>query len=88
MKRDVLICLDLELPRSFVPKPVDGEVDKFELHTIDWVLDCVQRGGPNGYKPNCNLVIIDFFIRLVTVILFRVLFRQLYSLVALFYNAC
>jgi len=63
LKRDALFCYDLELTTSFVPRPVDGEVDSFELKDIDWVIAKVVEGGVNGYKPNCNLVVIDFLIR-------------------------
>jgi 8-oxo-dGTP pyrophosphatase MutT (NUDIX family) len=62
-KRDVLFCFDLELPPDFVPVPQDGEVECFRLHSIEEVLEIVLRGGPHGYKPNCTLVVIDFFIR-------------------------
>ena len=55
--------IPVELPNDFIPTPVDGEVEIFQLQTIDWVLQRVIEGGPNGYKPNCNLVLIDFFIR-------------------------
>lgn len=63
LKRDTLFCFDLELPQNFIPTPVDGEVEKFELQPIDWVIDKVIEGGSEGYKPNCNLVIIDFLFR-------------------------
>jgi hypothetical protein len=63
LKQDSLFCYDLELPVDFKPTPVDGEVESFELQPIDWVLRKVAEGGVHGYKPNCNLVIIDFFIR-------------------------
>ena len=63
LKRDTLFCFDLELPIDFVPTPVDGEVESFELQPIDWVVDKLVEGGSAGYKPNCNLVIIDFLIR-------------------------
>jgi isopentenyldiphosphate isomerase len=63
LKRDTLFCYDLELPKSFHPMPVDGEVESFELQPLDWVLAKVAAGGPEGYKPNCNLVVIDFLIR-------------------------
>jgi Domain of unknown function (DUF4743) len=63
LKQDSLFCFDLELPSDFVPTPVDGEVEKFELRPMDWVIDRVAKGGPEGYKPNCNLVVIDFLIR-------------------------
>lgn len=64
LKRDVLFCYDLDLSEySRVPTPVDGEVESFELQTISWVLAKLIEGGVNGYKPNCNIVIIDFMIR-------------------------
>ena len=63
LKRDTLFCFDLELPIDFVPTPVDGEVESFELQPIDWVVNKLVEGGSAGYKPNCNLVIIDFLIR-------------------------
>jgi isopentenyldiphosphate isomerase len=63
LKRDTLFCYDLELPHDFVPTPVDGEVESFELQSLEWVLRKVAKGGADGYKPNCNLVVIDFLIR-------------------------
>ena len=63
VKRDALFCYDIELPSSFIPKPMDGEVESFELQPLSWVLKKIVEGGPNGYKPNCNIVIIDFLIR-------------------------
>lgn len=62
-KRDVNFCFDLELPPAFVPVALDGEVESFRLLTVREVLDLVLQGGPSGFKPNCNLVLIDFFIR-------------------------
>lgn len=63
LQRDALFCFDLELPADFVPIPIDGEVESFQLCDIDWVINKVIEGGENGYKPNCNLVLLDFFIR-------------------------
>eukprot|EP01038_Epipyxis_sp_PR26KG_P007726 gene7726-10499_t len=64
LKRDSLFCFDLELPKDFFPKPLDGEVESFELKEMRWVLEKVIEADPvMGYKPNCNLVLIDFFIR-------------------------
>ena len=60
LKRDSLFCFDLELPLDFVPKPVDGEVESFELYSIEQVLSILVNG---LYKPNVNLVVIDFLIR-------------------------
>ena len=60
LKRDSLFCFDLELPEDFTPKPVDGEVSDFQLRDLDWVIDQVKAW---RYKPNCNLVVIDFLFR-------------------------
>jgi 8-oxo-dGTP pyrophosphatase MutT (NUDIX family) len=62
VKRDVLFCYDLELDASFVPKPVDGEVESFELMPIEKVIEIIAFE-PGRFKPNCTLVIIDFAIR-------------------------
>ena len=58
-----MFCYDLELPSDFVPQPQDNEVESFSLQDLDWVLKTVITGGDGGYKPNCNLVIIDFLVR-------------------------
>ncbi|KAI6247508.1 hypothetical protein HI914_04092 [Erysiphe necator] len=51
---------DLELPEGVIPKPTDGEVEKFFI----WPLEEVQAALMNGeFKPNCALVLLDFFIR-------------------------
>ena len=60
-RRDVLYCYDLELPADFTPRPVDGEVERFDLRPVEWVVEKVVEG--MEYKPNCNLVLIDFFVR-------------------------
>ncbi|OMJ24020.1 hypothetical protein AYI70_g1868 [Smittium culicis] len=51
---------DLELPLDFVPVPTDGEVESFFLIDMHEVYDLLLMG---QFKPNCALVIIDFFIR-------------------------
>ena len=61
LKRDCLFCYDLELPQSFTPVAVDGEVQGFELKELDWVIEQIAVGG--RYKPNCNIVVIDFLFR-------------------------
>ena len=48
-------------PLSFV-LTVDGEVESFELQCLSWVIDRIAHG-TDGYKPNCNLVVIDFLVR-------------------------
>lgn len=60
-KPDTMLCYDLELSTDFVPSCNDGEVDRFELMTIEDVAERVRS--TEDFKANCNLVIIDFLIR-------------------------
>ncbi len=60
-KPDTLYCYDLELPEDFQPVNTDGEVEKFELMPVDVVMNIVRQ--EQRFKPNCNLVLIDFFTR-------------------------
>ena len=51
---------DIELPETYVPQIVDGEVSEF----FCWPLDEVcRRIGLKEFKPNCAVVIIDFLVR-------------------------
>jgi len=61
LSRDILFIYDILLPESFIPLNTDGEVDSFELLSIEDVLNLVNN--TDKYKLNCNLVIIDFAIR-------------------------
>jgi isopentenyldiphosphate isomerase len=63
LKRDVLFCYDLQLPEDFHPVPQDGEVESFERQPIEWVLEKLISESGDEYKPNCYLVLVDFFIR-------------------------
>ncbi|GJC81679.1 uncharacterized protein ColLi_04517 [Colletotrichum liriopes] len=56
----VLYVYDLELPESIEPKPGDDEVSSFELMTISQVKSAMLE---EQFKPNCVLVMLDFFIR-------------------------
>ncbi|EQB49102.1 NUDIX domain-containing protein [Colletotrichum gloeosporioides Cg-14] len=51
---------DLELPEDVVPQPKDGEVAEFHLCTVEEVQHSLARG---EWKPNCALVMLEFFIR-------------------------
>jgi 8-oxo-dGTP pyrophosphatase MutT (NUDIX family) len=51
---------DLELPAGVTPEPKDGEVESFSLLTVDEIKVQLARG---RFKPNCALVMLDFFIR-------------------------
>lgn len=61
LRRDVLVCYDLELPADFTPHPTDGEVETFELLPATTVL-AIMAGG-DDLKFNVNLVVIDFLLR-------------------------
>ncbi|KAK2025748.1 NUDIX domain-containing protein [Colletotrichum zoysiae] len=56
----VLYVYDLELPESIVPVPGDDEVSSFMLMSIPQVTIAMLEG---QFKPNCVLVMLDFFIR-------------------------
>lgn len=61
LRHDILFCFDLELPASFKPKPVDGEVDAFYLWPMAKILERIR--GTDDFKFNAALVIIDFAVR-------------------------
>jgi isopentenyldiphosphate isomerase len=61
LKPDTLFCYDLSLPSSFVPCCTDGEVAGFYLWPVEEVARVVRE--TEQFKPNCNLVIIDFLLR-------------------------
>lgn len=61
LKPDVMTCFDLELPQDFTPRANDGEVHSFELWPIGRVFETVRD--TTEFKYNCNLVLIDFFVR-------------------------
>lgn len=51
---------DIELPTTVVPTPKDGEVEDFYLWTVEEIQEAMAKG---EFKPNCALVLVDFFIR-------------------------
>ena len=61
LRRDRLHCYDVDLPEDFVPRPMDGEIEWFELWPLRQVLDRVRR--TDDFKFNVNLVLIDLFLR-------------------------
>lgn len=61
LRRDTLHCFDLELPPEFEPRPLDGEVARFELWPLTHVLETVRQ--TDRFKFNVNLVLIDLFLR-------------------------
>ncbi|KAF5384444.1 hypothetical protein D9615_003403 [Tricholomella constricta] len=57
---DILIPPDVD-STPFEPRPLDGEVESFELLTL---VEVIQKMRAGLFKPNCALVLIDLFIRL------------------------
>ncbi|OQO09527.1 hypothetical protein B0A48_04929 [Cryoendolithus antarcticus] len=51
---------DLELGEDVVPKPSDDEVESFELKSVEEVKKDLRDG---SFKPNCAVVLLDFFVR-------------------------
>jgi thiamine pyrophosphokinase len=66
LRRDLLLCYDLDVPPEFTPRPMDDEVEHFELWPIERALATVREG--DRFKFNVNLVLIDLFLRLGLVI--------------------
>ncbi len=61
LRDDTLFCYDLLLPETFTPRCTDGEVESFELMPLERVAEIVHES--EAFKPNCNLVVIDFLLR-------------------------
>jgi isopentenyldiphosphate isomerase len=61
LKPDVQFCFDLEMPADFVPRNTDGEIDEFYLWPWRKAAEIVAE--TREFKFNCNLVLIDFFVR-------------------------
>ncbi|MBK9387929.1 MAG: DUF4743 domain-containing protein [Planctomycetes bacterium] len=61
LKPDTMYCYDLELSEDFVPRNADGEVERFELLPAREVVRLVRE--TQRFKFNCNLVLLDFFLR-------------------------
>lgn len=61
LKPDQIFNFDLELPESFTPVAMDGEVEYFTLMPVQEVMELISK--TDQVKYNCNLVFIDFFIR-------------------------
>jgi hypothetical protein len=61
LRRDWIYAYDIVLPMDFIPRPVDGEVEAFELWPIGRAFATVRD--TDDFKFNVNLVLIDLFIR-------------------------
>ncbi|WP_343560963.1 DUF4743 domain-containing protein [Kiloniella sp. b19] len=61
LRDDHIFCFDLELPESFVPRNIDGEVAGFELWSAEDVLENLRE--TEDFKYNVALVLLHFMIR-------------------------
>ena len=57
---EVQFVFDLEVGPDVIPKPCDDEVEEFSLCTVEEVQTALAEG---RFKPNCAVVMLDFFIR-------------------------
>lgn len=60
MQPEVEYVYDIKLDPSIVPKPGDFEVEDFCLLTVEETKKALANG---EFKPNCAMVLIDFFLR-------------------------
>lgn len=61
VRHDGLFLFDLEMDDEMLPHNTDGEVERFDLLPAQEVLDIITK--TDDFKFNCNLVMIDFFLR-------------------------
>ncbi|CAR23022.1 uncharacterized protein KLTH0D17358g [Lachancea thermotolerans CBS 6340] len=57
---EVEFLFDLELPPDVVPCPNDGEVDSFQLMTLQQTIKALRN---KEFKPNCGLIMLEFLMR-------------------------
>ena len=61
LKPDAQFVYELELPRDFAPRAIDGEIHEFMLWPMEKVMEVVSE--TREFKFNCNLVIIHFLVQ-------------------------
>lgn len=60
LQPEVEYVFDMEISPETIPKPADGEVEKFYLLTVEEVQTALAE---RQFKPNCAVVLLDFFVR-------------------------
>ncbi|KAL8713015.1 MAG: hypothetical protein Q9220_002875 [cf. Caloplaca sp. 1 TL-2023] len=60
LQPEVQFVYDMEVGADVVPKPCDDEVEDFRLWTVPEVQQALSEG---LFKPNCALLLLDFFVR-------------------------
>lgn len=61
LRRDVIHVYDLEVPESFQPQAMDGEVESFELWPLEQVREALLT--TDSFKFNVILVLVDLLLR-------------------------
>jgi len=61
MKRSLYYSCDLQVPNSWTPTPVDGEVSEFRLYSIKELEEELRFG--DIVRPSIRAVLVDFMIR-------------------------
>jgi isopentenyldiphosphate isomerase len=61
MKRSLYYSCDLQVPHSWTPTPVDGEVSEFRLYSMKELEEEVRHG--DSVRPAIRAVLLDFMIR-------------------------
>ncbi len=61
LRRHAMYLYDLQVPDSFVPRPVDGEVDSFQRLPVDQVSAIVRD--TTDFKYNSSMAVIDYLHR-------------------------
>jgi thiamine pyrophosphokinase len=61
LRRETMHCFDLDVPDSFAPAPVDGEVAAFELWPLPRVMQAVRDA--DEFMYDVNLALIDLGLR-------------------------
>ncbi|PYH89880.1 thiamine pyrophosphokinase-related protein [Aspergillus ellipticus CBS 707.79] len=57
---EVEYVFDIKVGADVIPKPCDSEVEEFMLYTVEETKAALANG---EFKPNCSVVLLDFFIR-------------------------
>ncbi|KAA8652456.1 thiamine pyrophosphokinase-related protein [Aspergillus tanneri] len=60
LQPEIEYVYDIKLKADVIPKPGDDEVEAFHLYTVEETKKALANG---EFKPNCAVVLIDFFIR-------------------------
>ena len=61
LRRDIIYAYDLELPADFQPRAMDGEVESFELWSLEQVREALLT--TDSFKFNVVLVLVDLLLR-------------------------